>query len=314
MVDTINQGLLLVGLLQSKKPPDMIHPHGYARSAYFYSLLSGFGMFVWGSTFIAYNAFIQMQTLDHVIEYGTITWVTLGISFLIDGFVLSSALASIYKSRGPHENLIQAIRNSKDPYLRAVLLEDSVACIGVLAAIGGVGLCNLTGNPIFDPLASGVVSVLLGVVAISLMNMNRHFLLSKAIDPDIQADIVNYLLSRNAVKRVGSIETAWEGPVSFSFKADIDFDGAYIASILLDRYQDKIFKAGKEDIKFLLTTYTEDVARVIENEVYHTRLGIIERYPEATFIDLQPHCTLNKETAIDQLYLARQQELQNQNS
>mgnify|MGYP005995257411 CR=1 FL=1 len=126
----------------------------------------------------------------------------------------------------------------------------------------------------------------------------------QAIDPDIQADIVNYLLSRDAVKRVGSIETAWEGPVSFSFKSDIDFDGSYIASVLFDRYQDKVYMAGKEELRELLTTYTEDVARVIENEVYHARKGITDRYPEATFIDLQPHCTLNKQTALEQLYFS----------
>ena len=59
---------------------------GYARSAYFYSLLSGFGMFVLGSTFVMYNAVMQLRHLDSVaIDYGAITWVTLGISFTIDG-------------------------------------------------------------------------------------------------------------------------------------------------------------------------------------------------------------------------------------
>ena len=136
------------------------------------------------------------------------------------------------------------------------------------------------------------------------MNMNRHFLLSKAIDPEIQTDIVEYLLSRDAVKRVGAIETAWEGPVSFSFKADIDFNGSYIASVLLDSYEERIHTSSRQELPMLLTTYTEDVARVIENEVYHMRVGIADRYPEANFIDLQPHCTLNTSTAIDQLSLA----------
>ena len=38
-------------------------------------------------------------------------------------------------------------------YLRAVLLEDSAACLGVLAAVGGVGMSHLTQNPIWDPIA-----------------------------------------------------------------------------------------------------------------------------------------------------------------
>ena len=58
---------------------------GYARSAYFYSLLSGFGMFLLGSTFVLYHAFLQFQSVDEIIEYGPLTWTTLGLSFTIDG-------------------------------------------------------------------------------------------------------------------------------------------------------------------------------------------------------------------------------------
>jgi len=113
-------------------------------------------------------------------------------------------------------------------------------------------------------------------------------------------------LSRDAIKRVGAIETAWEGPVSFSFNADVDFHGGYISSVLHDAYVERISKAKeREEIGMLLALYTEDVNRVIENEVYHARLGIIERYPEASYIDLRPHSTLNKRSALDQLQYSK---------
>jgi hypothetical protein len=48
-VDTVNQGLLLMGLRQSMVAPDKIHQYGYGRAAFFWGLVSALGLFWCGA-------------------------------------------------------------------------------------------------------------------------------------------------------------------------------------------------------------------------------------------------------------------------
>ena len=124
---------------------------GYARSAYFYSLLSGFGMFVLGSTFVMYNAIQHARHLTDVvpIDYGWITWGTLGVSFVIDGFVLSSALLSSHRNKDANESLWHYIKNSKDRKLSLLrVCFESEKCLHSIPPgrfIGG--LCGMSWSP-----------------------------------------------------------------------------------------------------------------------------------------------------------------------
>ncbi len=48
-----------------------------------------------------------------------------------------------------------------------------------------------------------------------------------------------------SIDEVHSVQSQWVGPYSFSYKAEVDFDGTYIAARLLDRYQSE-FKSTHE--------------------------------------------------------------------
>lgn len=70
-------------------------------------------------------------------------------------------------------NLFAVIRSS-DPSVNVVLLEDTAAVAGVIAAASCMAISQYTGNPLADALGSLVVGTLLGCVAsfIILTNVN----------------------------------------------------------------------------------------------------------------------------------------------
>ncbi len=70
----------------------------------------------------------------------------------------------------------QFIRRSRNPELPVVLLEDTGALLGLVFALGGVGLTMLTGNPIWDGVGTLFIGALLGVIAVILM-VEMHSLL-----------------------------------------------------------------------------------------------------------------------------------------
>ena len=63
----------------------------------------------------------------------------------------------------------QFIRRSRNPELPVVLLEDTGALLGLLFALGGVGLTVLTGDPVWDGVGTMLIGALLGVIAVILM-------------------------------------------------------------------------------------------------------------------------------------------------
>ena len=49
------------------------------------------------------------------------------------------------------------------------------------------------------------------------------------------SDITRILLDMPSIEYVGEIQTQWVGPSTFAFKAEVDFDGTYLAANLHPR-------------------------------------------------------------------------------
>jgi solute carrier family 30 (zinc transporter), member 9 len=77
------------------------------------------------------------------------------------------------------------------------------------------------------------------------------------------------LMARPGIDNVQSVQSQWIGPYTFAYKAEVDFDGTYLAAKLMARYEDEFLGSPqlKEDLPVLLAFYAEDVVRTLEREV-----------------------------------------------
>ena len=81
------------------------------------------------------------------------------------------------------------IRTSKSPELPVVLLEDVGAEIGLVFALVGLTLAEITGNPRWDAVGSIAIGVLLVVIAIVLASEMKALLIGEsASDADLDDD------------------------------------------------------------------------------------------------------------------------------
>ena len=131
-------------------------------------------------------------------------------------------------------------------------------------------------------------------------------------------DMEKIIRSRRSIDNVSRIQSQWTGPETFSFKAEVDFDGTYLAAQLMPRYQGE-FKKAREDLdqelEVLLCWYAEDVMRAVEREVRHIEAMIRQKYPGAEYIELEPMSTNADQFAIDdsfeeKLLLVEKEEMQ----
>ncbi len=114
-------------------------------------------------------------------------WGVLALSFAVDGYVFKETIEGIRASMridGDKDKSFFAYVSTKvrDPATLAVLLEDGAACLGVVLAIGGIGLTHYTGMPVFDGMAGVGIAGLLAVVGMALANINHRFLIGQGLD------------------------------------------------------------------------------------------------------------------------------------
>eukprot|EP00531_Pseudo-nitzschia_arenysensis_P003980 CAMPEP_0116146800 /NCGR_PEP_ID=MMETSP0329-20121206/17367_1 /TAXON_ID=697910 /ORGANISM="Pseudo-nitzschia arenysensis, Strain B593" /LENGTH=486 /DNA_ID=CAMNT_0003642591 /DNA_START=710 /DNA_END=2167 /DNA_ORIENTATION=+ len=302
VVDCGNQALLLVGLRHTRNAADKRHPYGYGKSVYFFALVSALGTFFMG-------AGISMSHSVQMLFHPTLTesiapevWFVLAMSFVIDGYVLFKTYLEIEEARPKGIPMAKFIAKLRDPATLAVLLEDGAACLGIVIAIAGIATSFATSNPIYDGIAGVGISCLLAGVGLALVRVNHSFLIGQAVEKEMLDKIEQIIRNRRSIENVTGIQSQWTSPETFSFKAELDFDGTYLSALLMPRYRAEFRSAGDaldEDLEVLLSWYAEDVIRAVEREVRHIESVIRQQYPGAEYIELEPMSKYVDRFAID---------------
>jgi cation diffusion facilitator family transporter len=223
--DTGNEVFLVIANRRSRRAPDATHPHGFGREAYVWSLFAALGLFVAGAavsvTHGVQELFTDSEAGDFVIGY-----IVLGVSFLLEG---TSFLQSVRQARPEAASLqrdvFEHVLETSDPTLRAVFFEDSAALIGIVIAAGGLALHQVTGSPIPDAIGSILVGLVLGVVAIVLIQRNRRFLIGQEADPKVRAAMISALMELPEVNRVTYLRLEVVGPKMVTIIGDVDLTG-----------------------------------------------------------------------------------------
>lgn len=292
VVDCGNQSLLLVGLHDSGIVADRSHPYGYGKSIYFWALVSALGTFFLGAGVSMTQALPNLiYGNDSLHEITWHVWSVLGFSFAVDGYVFTRTLMEVNENKPDNVTLFKHIYNLRDPATLAILLEDGAACLGVVMAIGGLGLTQAFDMPIYDALAGVGIGGLLASMGVILVRVNHRFLLGQSVDKEIRVGIEKILLNRKSIDAVHSVQSQWTGAETFSFKAEVDFDGTFLAAKLMPRYQQEFAEARStldQDLRVLLSWYAEDVMRTVEREVRSIEAEIRKEYPGAQYIELEP--------------------------
>jgi cation diffusion facilitator family transporter len=233
--DAGNEVFLVVANRRSRRPPEPAHPHGFGREAYVWSLLAALGLFVAGA---AVSVTHGVQELFHPEPAGDflVGYIVLAVSFVLEG---SSFLQSLRQARpearAMQRDLLEHVLATSDPTLRAVFAEDAAALAGLVIAGAGLGLHQVTGSSVPDAVGSILVGLLLGVVAIILINRNRRFLIGQEADPRVRAAAIRALLDLPEVARVTYLRLEIIGPKMISVVGDVDLSGNDVESHLAVR-------------------------------------------------------------------------------
>lgn len=210
VADSSNQGLLLFGQRQARKEANSLHPFGYGRSRYFYSFVVAVVLFTLGSAFALYEGYHKISHPEEL-SLPMVAIVILLFAIALEGYSLRTAVVESRPLKGAG-SWWRFIRNSRNPELPVVLLEDTGALIGLLFAMSGVGLTMFTGDPVWDGIGTLAIGVLLGVIAIILMVEMHSLLIGEGATKAEGQAIRVALEGTRHVERLIHIRTQYLGP------------------------------------------------------------------------------------------------------
>ncbi len=213
VVDTGNGLLVMLGMHQATKPADESHPFGYGKSLYFWTQIVAISIFGIGGGMSVYEGISHIRHVAPAAEMGdpSVAYIVLAIAFLVEGGSFSVAMKQFRLAKGDM-GALQYIRQSKDPGLYTVVLEDSAAMLGLVFAFLGIFLGHLFNNAYLDGVASIVIGLLLMSVAWILASRTMGLLLGEGVTPIELKDIWTRVESDPAVERAGLILTMYMGP------------------------------------------------------------------------------------------------------
>jgi len=203
--DCGNQGLLFLGLKQSKKKPNPEHPLGYGKEIYFWSFLVALILFSMGGLFSVYEGIHKLSSHEGL-KSPMIAVIVLSVSILLESASLYGCLTQINKIRH-NVTLWKWVKTSRQSELVVVLGEDIAALLGLVFALIAISIAALTGNPVYDAIGSIGIGVLLIIISIFLAVKIKSLLIGQSADDETILAIKLSLESRPEIDKVLNLIT-----------------------------------------------------------------------------------------------------------
>jgi len=223
--DAGNQGLLLWGLKQAKRPPTPDYPLGWGKAVFFWSFIVAIVLFSLGGMFSLYEGWHKLHTLEPL----TYPWVAVGV--LVFGIIaeivsLRACLNEVAKVQNGR-SLWRWFRESRQSELVVILGEDLAALLGLALALVAVLLAMFTGNALWDALGSMAIGVVLIIVAAGIAIEIKGLLIGQSAEPETEARLKAFLERQPGVAQVYRILTMQLGStLMVAVKARVDASSA----------------------------------------------------------------------------------------
>ena len=208
LVDSSDGMLLLLGQRRSRRPADEGHPFGHGPELYFWTLIVAILFFALGGGMSVYEGIRHILHPQPIRSPGW-SYAVLGFAALFDGasFVVGYRQ---FRAHAAGRGFWATIRESKDPTLFTVVLEDTADLAGIALAFLGVYLGHRFQNPYLDGAASIGVGLVMATVAVVLVIQSKGLLVGERAELDVLRGITKAAASVGGadVRRIRTMQLA----------------------------------------------------------------------------------------------------------
>jgi cation diffusion facilitator family transporter len=238
VADAGNEIFLWIAIRRSRRPPDATHPFGYGPERYYWALLAAIGTFVVGgvlSILDGVRALFDPPPLEAF-------WV--GVAVLLFAIVLDSLSRTVALRQLRRDALRRRVsvrtllRESPDPTVTTVYLEDTADVLGAALALAALVLHRVTGSALPDAIATLMIGCLLAYIAVRLTGRNRQLLANQAVPDRYVEQIRARIVGEAGISEATNVEAVYLGPGQVLVAADVrmepELDGGAVADALIE--------------------------------------------------------------------------------
>jgi cation diffusion facilitator family transporter len=198
--DSGNQGLLLWGMRQAKRPPSPDYPLGWGKAIFFWSFVVALVLFSLGGVFSLYEGWHKLQQPEPL-SYPWVAVAILIFGLAAESVSLRACLKEVNKVRSGR-TLWRWFRESRQSELVVILGEDLAALLGLALALLAILIAIFSGNPVWDALGSMAIGVVLVLVAIGIGGEIKALLIGQSADPVVEAQMREFLQKQPGIEKV----------------------------------------------------------------------------------------------------------------
>jgi cation diffusion facilitator family transporter len=152
-------------------------------------------------------------------------WVGVGVlvvALILDGTSRTIAVRSLRAQAQRREISVRTLlRESPDPAITTVYLEDTVDVIGAALALAALVLHRITGSALPDAIATLLIGCLLAYIAVRLARRNRALLTNQSV-PDRYLQRLRHRLSADPdITEVTRLDAVYLGPGQVLVAAEV---------------------------------------------------------------------------------------------
>jgi cation diffusion facilitator family transporter len=224
IADAGNEIFLFIAVRRSRRPPDASHPLGYGPERYYWALLAAVGMFVVGGAISIWEGVKALLDPPEIVDF----WIgvaVLVIALVLDGTSRIIAVRTLRAQARARGTTMRAfVRDSPDPTVTTVYLEDTVDVIGAALALLALVLHQTTGAELPDALATLLIGCLLAFIAVRLASRNRRLLTNQTLPEPALERLRSQLAEQPGVMSVARLEAVYLGPGDVLAAAEVRVD------------------------------------------------------------------------------------------
>ena len=247
IVDCGNQVLLLYCIKKASKIADKEHPFGYGKELYFWSFVVAMLIFAVGAGVSLYEGIHKIFEPSQVTSIH-INYIILSVAIVFEAYPWKMAYEEFNARRG-EKSIVEAVHDSKDPSLFAILFEDTAAILGLVVALVGLFIGDYFGIPEADGIASVLIGLILASTASLLAYECKSLLIGEAADPSVVRNIGDLFNGHPHVDNVNEVLTMHMGPNDVLLNLSLDFKNNITAGDIesvVSEFEQKIKKMHPE--------------------------------------------------------------------